>query len=269
MKIQSIILCSLVLLCASASAQQDPDDPGAADTVKFICDSPDLYSGKLAFKLDLLFYHDVDILRAASLGIEWDNAKVILDSAIVDPAAKTAFGGCSSMWEPPCFSLVPAEIERANQLRTIGASGFTITDIGLSPDPTGPQLIVTYWFHAENWQQSDTVTFDTAAFSSFSRLSFLGSSRNDYTPVFAGAVTIRDASALCCSGLRGNVDCSASDTPDIGDLSALIDHLFISYGPVCCYGEASMDNQAGVDIGDLTALVNFLFISNVPPPSCE
>ncbi|UCC44407.1 MAG: FG-GAP repeat protein [Candidatus Zixiibacteriota bacterium] len=75
---------------------------------------------------------------------------------------------------------------------------------------------------------------------------------------------------VCCIGdIRGNADCDSGEIVDIGDLTRLIDYLFISYTPICCPGEADVDGVDPVDIGDLTALIDYLFISFTPPSECQ
>ncbi|MBI5265856.1 MAG: hypothetical protein HY851_01360, partial [candidate division Zixibacteria bacterium] len=77
--------------------------------------------------------------------------------------------------------------------------------------------------------------------------------------------------ACFCLGRAGNVDCVQPDGVDISDLSALIDHLFITFRPLTCPAEANVDGDyAGrIDISDLTALIDNLFISFVPPAPCN
>ncbi len=72
----------------------------------------------------------------------------------------------------------------------------------------------------------------------------------------------------CCVGIVGNVDCDAGEGVDIGDLTVLVDHLFISFTPLCCEAEGNVDLVGGVDIGDLTKLVDHLFISFAPLDAC-
>ncbi|HUV29600.1 MAG TPA: hypothetical protein VMY05_00725 [Acidobacteriota bacterium] len=74
----------------------------------------------------------------------------------------------------------------------------------------------------------------------------------------------------CCKNVVGNVDGDPGEVVDIGDLTALIDYLFITKpAPVLpCPEEANIDaDPAGViDIGDLTALIDYLFITKPAPP---
>ena len=72
----------------------------------------------------------------------------------------------------------------------------------------------------------------------------------------------------CCLWATGNVDDDPDDIVDMGDLTALIDFLFISYEEPACMEEANTDGQGSVDMGDLTALIDFLFISYTPPADC-
>ncbi len=82
---------------------------------------------------------------------------------------------------------------------------------------------------------------------------------------------VGDACEGCCVGLVGNVDCGESEIVDMGDLTVLIDHLFISLAPLCCPTEADCDGSGGlpIDMGDLTALIDHLFISLDPLPPCQ
>ncbi|UCC45685.1 MAG: FG-GAP repeat protein [Candidatus Zixiibacteriota bacterium] len=81
-------------------------------------------------------------------------------------------------------------------------------------------------------------------------------------------ITVLDT-AGCCVGLTGNVDGDESDLVDIGDLTKLIDYLFISYIPPVCIEEANCDAAGVVDISDLTVLIDYLFISYTPPAACD
>jgi hypothetical protein len=75
---------------------------------------------------------------------------------------------------------------------------------------------------------------------------------------------------LCCAGLVGNVDCDPGNSVDISDLTALIDHLYVTLTPLCCWGEANIDGAASIDISDLTALIDNLYVTFTPlsVPAC-
>ena len=77
----------------------------------------------------------------------------------------------------------------------------------------------------------------------------------------------------CCVGpFRGNVDNDPLDGVSLGDLTALIDVLFISLNAPACWDEANIDGspdgENSVSLGDLTALIDILFISLNDPPPC-
>jgi len=77
----------------------------------------------------------------------------------------------------------------------------------------------------------------------------------------------------CCIGMTGNIDCDIDDIVDIGDLTMLIDNLFITFPPLCCPEEANCDGMSeggiDVDLGDLTALIDYLFITFTEPNLCN
>ncbi len=86
---------------------------------------------------------------------------------------------------------------------------------------------------------------------------------------------IGDACDDCCVGESvGNMDATAG-VVDMGDLTVLIDHLFISLKPLVCIEEADVDlsgqpnpQPTDVDMGDLTVLIDHLFINLTPLPAC-
>jgi hypothetical protein len=95
----------------------------------------------------------------------------------------------------------------------------------------------------------------------------------EITGTYLGYMAITDIefSSGCCRGFTGNVDDDPTDLIDLGDLTALIDYLFISFTEPECIEEANIDGDAEglVDLGDLTALIDFLFISFTPPAACQ
>jgi hypothetical protein len=73
----------------------------------------------------------------------------------------------------------------------------------------------------------------------------------------------------CCFGRVGDADGSGDDAPTIGDVSLLIDALFVSIdlGLIECLSEADVDQSGGLDpqpsditISDVTLLIDALFI---------
>lgn len=74
--------------------------------------------------------------------------------------------------------------------------------------------------------------------------------------------------ACCCTGRVGDANQSGDDEPTIGDVSILIDNLFITGVPLPCLFEADINQSGGdhvtnenVTIGDISFLIDYLFIT--------
>lgn len=131
----------------------------------------------------------------------------------------------------------------------------------LSPG-SGP--ILSLYLRIPSWAQTGTNPIDVSGYLSY--VPKLTCPAGDYlAEAVEGTVT-----ATCCSGTVGNVNFDYLDQVDIGDLTKLIDYLFISYFPPYCMAEANCNGSADgvVDIGDLTKLIDYLFISQQPLPDC-
>ena len=99
------------------------------------------------------------------------------------------------------------------------------------------------------------------------------SSSLEYTPALSdGSIRIG-----CCFGKVGDVDGVGGDQPDLADVMALVDFLFISRSALGCWTEADINQsggfhagQADLTLGDLMILVAYLFISETPVvlPDC-
>lgn len=72
----------------------------------------------------------------------------------------------------------------------------------------------------------------------------------------------------CCVGRVGDANNSGADEPTIGDVTALIDMLFISEVDVPCLAEADINASGGpnptrtdVTVGDISRLIDYMFIT--------
>ncbi len=94
---------------------------------------------------------------------------------------------------------------------------------------------------------------------------------NDSTTISPFQVIVTGQTVGCCVAATGNIDCDPGDNVDIGDLTSLIDNLFVTFTPLCCTQEANCDGDPGgnVDIGDLTSLIDNLFVSFTPLAGCQ
>lgn len=95
-----------------------------------------------------------------------------------------------------------------------------------------------------------------------------GNANGDNSGDFIYTTSLTVTQLPCCLGGVGNIDCDQAESVDIADLTRLVDHLFLTFVPLCCDVEANVDGIPGVDIGDLTQLVDHLFLSFQPLPSC-
>jgi|GEM_PF-2416312 len=90
----------------------------------------------------------------------------------------------------------------------------------------------------------------------------------DYPERFVLHVTVAATGCDCCEGRVGDANHSGEDEPTISDVSALIDHLFISRVGFDCYREADINQSGGLDpytdditISDVSMLIDYLFIT--------
>jgi len=85
-----------------------------------------------------------------------------------------------------------------------------------------------------------------------------------------GAVFVR-----CCQGLVGDANGEGGEEPTIGDISIIVDHLYISGADLPCLGEADANLTGGVNpqyeditIGDINILIDHLYIALTPLQPC-
>jgi len=79
----------------------------------------------------------------------------------------------------------------------------------------------------------------------------------------------------CCEGSVGDANQDGQPDPTIGDISVIIDMLFISNTPVTCLAEADINQSGGryptvddITIGDISLLIDHLFISGNALADC-
>jgi hypothetical protein len=138
-----------------------------------------------------------------------------------------------------------------------------------TPLPAGYGPVATLFFKLKQSQAIGTVPIDTISYSSH-ELRFVADA-GSYVPVFeSGAVRIN-----CCREVVGDVNSDGSSTATIGDVSVLVDHLFMSGVPLDCYLEADINQSGGsypepadITIGDVADLIDHLFISGQSLPAC-
>ncbi len=84
--------------------------------------------------------------------------------------------------------------------------------------------------------------------------------------------TLRINPLYCCTGTRGNVNKSVTETPDLSDLSLLIAYLTVTPKPTLpCLPEANVNGSVSPtpDLSDLSLLIAFLTVTPKPTlPNC-
>ena len=87
--------------------------------------------------------------------------------------------------------------------------------------------------------------------------------------------TVTPISGTCCTGIVGDVNNDGGYEPTIGDISALIDHLFLTEKPIACLEEADVNRSGGdtptetdITIGDISKLIEYLFLDGDPLSAC-
>ncbi len=100
----------------------------------------------------------------------------------------------------------------------------------------------------------------------------------DFEPWCNYDFTVCDLVVGCCLARVGDANGAGGDEPTIGDITVMIDMLFISTTPVACMAEADVNQSGGfhpllenVTIGDITLLIDYLFITgptNSILPNC-
>ena len=92
-----------------------------------------------------------------------------------------------------------------------------------------------------------------------------------YVPVAVSGV----AKKGCCTGITGDANGDGGYEPTIGDISLLIDHLFITGTALGCMTEADANQSGGLNptelditIGDISLIMDHLFITGTALPNC-
>jgi hypothetical protein len=81
----------------------------------------------------------------------------------------------------------------------------------------------------------------------------------------------------CCGmytgGFTGNCNCSPDGKLTLTDISVLIDHVYISKAPLCCYANGNTngswdDGECKITLTDISRLIDAVYISMSPPAAC-
>lgn len=249
-----------------AQFTQGINDLGAADTVDMVYSVlPDAESGQLKVQMDLYVFNDSNIIGGATVGFDWDNPNLVMDSAVVSPMIATSLDFMNILYRGD-------HVDSTNKYQQFIFAGVYMFGPGVSTGPTR-RLWASYYFTLTNWNVGDSIVVDTARYSQGTNFKFAiagysaGEGRN-YTPFWTGKQIAYNTP--CCIGLNGNIDYSNNPEPDIGDVSDLIRFLFIaeSEAVLLCRSQADLDFNGDLDIGDLIILLDRLFVTLEPFDPC-
>ena len=81
--------------------------------------------------------------------------------------------------------------------------------------------------------------------------------------ILSCAILNEKSEASCCVGMRGDVN--GSGATDISDITALIDHLYLSHKVLPCFEEADVNADGELDISDITCIISDMYIPKMNP----
>ena len=187
----------------------------------------------------------------------WSGAKVKLDSAVVESAAKTSFDYFQFVYRSN-------NLDSSNFYREAVFGGVRKASSGLAPSEDFVP-IAKYFFTAFGWNRTYELLIDSSRVGPMNSQGVSGYIAPDlrkrvaYHPIWSGPLVIHDPDRPCCVNIMGNID--GADGIDIGDQTLLIDHLFGSGVALSCRDAANIDGSedGSIDMGDLVVLTEYLF----------
>ncbi len=255
MIMKTLILFCLLVCFATSSTIAGPtlaNDPNIPDTIRV--DSIVAWTNGHGI-VPVSFYND-ETLAGIELTITLDSPDVQVDS----------------------FSFVGGRLETVSVKGTLNhTNAVTIYCFPFSTElviPTGDGLLGTIWLSWALTIPPQLVTIDTTTIiindieyaSTFS-----DNNANQFAPQYqAGKINILQGTG-CCTGIRGNIDNSIDEEPNVADLTFLVNYLFKGGPPPDCALESDMDGVGGLEanVADLTYIVNYLFKGGPAPVSCQ
>jgi hypothetical protein len=192
-----------------------------------------------------------------------DYIDIAKDLAVADNGCVVVTG--NSNWKMHTIKYCPAGPvpPRPHALFTAAVNGSTVTCTNLSTD-----FSRSYWTFGDGGVSFAANPAHTYTTPGDYVIRLRVSDTAAYMDLHTRPVTI--SGSCCVPPVRGNVDNSPDNMVTMGDLTVLIDHLFISLNPLTCTDEGNVDVSADnmVTMGDLTVLIDHLFISLNPLPPC-
>jgi len=232
-----VVLFFVMLVAGSAFAQQDPNDQGGPDSLYIVIQDDLIGPDDSGAVVELYAVNDAQSLRAVTVGMEWTNPNVYLDSVVRSPGADSAFDAFYFYREH--------DIDSSNFYRQFSFVGISVMPPHLPPS-AAPRLLATYYFGATDWGANDSCCIDTLCWTSGYEFVFVDSV-HQYIPAWGGSgCAWAEGFPTECFGTLGNVmllpECdSMNQTVDIVDLQLFIDHQFLTLYVGCVGGGIFVD----------------------------
>ncbi len=250
---------------------QEPSDTGGYDVYLYIDQTQNTMPRVFHMPVDLFFNQSSGPDDTLTLKIEQDpqlfrlNRPTSVSQILLDPSDWILKQETQVSWTMHILS-IDGELSDGNRsaayIDTVqfrGGTGSSTVAVISGALPPGLNI--------NNSAIISGVPSDTGTYSFRVRVYNSGTGYSD-----EASFTMHIGPALtCCTGpSRGNVDGSVDNLVTMGDLTVLIDHLFISLEPLACIDEGNVDLSADdlVTMGDLTVLIDHLFIDLNPLPAC-
>ncbi|MFQ5498741.1 MAG: hypothetical protein ACE5FH_03630 [Candidatus Zixiibacteriota bacterium] len=194
-----LIVSGFLTTGSQAQFTQDPNDGMAADTVDLAFPLiPDAATGQLNLEMEVYLFNDSNSITGVTMGFDWDNPNLQMDSAVASPDASAAFDLGVFFFEAGDIA-----ITNANQRFLFG--GAKLFTSGLTPSPTRRRM-ATYYFTLSNWNAADSIVIDTLRFNQGSIFKLVSTGNIPYIPYWTGQKKIRDTSFVPSANLIVNPD---------------------------------------------------------------
>ena len=173
MKIKILVsILAVALLSATAFAQQDPKDAGAADSlILSFSHLPDLATGDSSVVVEIYALND-NALGNISSAFTWNTSSLHMDTAYFSATAMSAFNLTQLVF-------YKNSSDSSNAAKIFQCTGLRIFGAGLAP---GRTLVATYEFHVA--AAIDSIVIDTTAFIKLAYVTAVGNI--EFVPRFSG-----------------------------------------------------------------------------------
>jgi hypothetical protein len=174
--VKGMLVAVMLLGGGTVSAQQDPLDLGLQDSI-FLEVSQTCVGEVGLVSVDVYFFNDAQTIIAGSLIFGWNYPGLEFDSLVSTPEADSAFDMVISM---------SRNRSNTDHFQTLGA--IAMDTFALYPSPV-PQKIATYLFHLNEWQEGDSIHFDTVSYEEI-RTAFVNTKAKEYLVGWRGRTSI-------------------------------------------------------------------------------